>query len=577
MFAAKRSESERFMMFFQNNCQVDEKSVSNRKDKCAAAVKRTEKVLRPFSDLRSRTGMMVRVAYDFACQKDLIRGNRIEMDLDFSKTVDYKAWIRLRDIFGDFELEDFQSFMLAIIHDEKRYSHLVLKSVDSSYCELALGLLRPECCADRVIGSGSGAMIFACMLMERTDAAAGFPFAKTIAFEDGVSDLTAANMIAGVLGDGSCDVFRSSIPECSEIGGAHYVSLAKRTRHRASLDSPKLSEWERIVRIIMKSAPKRMVALVSAKAIEGGQDGKCFGEFIARGYVEGVVELPLLSDDASESKLFMVVIEKKAGRDSVKVVDGSAFYECGANGRNKMLVGKICSKYFSADVETLSLVDYSNMLRKSPSFAIHHENNRYERGMRLGDHAEIFSGCQHTADAFAKKGLISENPSQFKLLSPGDIHDGFIFRETLANAKNCCDMAKYEKYALRCNDIVICVKSSKVKAAIVDWHPEERIIAIGGMLVIRMIDGSGVDPWYLRMFLDSDKGRQALSAAISENGSVFASSDDLKDIEVPFAGLDKQVRIAKAYERKSRRAFKCRMEALRLENEMRSMSDNAFG
>ena len=82
-------------MFFQNNCQVDEKSVSNRKDKCAAAVKRTEKVLRPFSDFRSRTGMMVRVAYDFACQKDLIRGNRIEMDLDFSKTVDYKANIRI--------------------------------------------------------------------------------------------------------------------------------------------------------------------------------------------------------------------------------------------------------------------------------------------------------------------------------------------------------------------------------------------------------------------------------------------------------------------------------------------------
>ena len=69
---------------------------------------------------------------------------------------------------------------------------------------------------------------------------------------------------------------------------------------------------------------------------------------------------------------------------------------------------------------------------------------------------------------------------------------------------------KIFKFALKKDDIVLTSKSSKVKIAIVDCETKDNIILTGGMLCIRP-NTDLIKPEYLKMFLDSKKGKEILA------------------------------------------------------------------
>ena len=132
------------------------------------------------------------------------------------------------------------------------------------------------------------------------------------------------------------------------------------------------------------------------------------------------------------------------------------------------------------------------------------------------------------------------------------------------------------KFALRKNDVIMTAKSSKVKIAIVDYQPEEDVILTGGMLCIRPKDDV-ILPSYLKMFLDSTKGKEILKSI--QKGSVIQTItvSALKSILVSCPPLELQEYFAKRYQSKLSMYAALKKELADLEEKINNFYDDVEG
>ena len=116
-------------------------------------------------------------------------------------------------------------------------------------------------------------------------------------------------------------------------------------------------------------------------------------------------------------------------------------------------------------------------------------------------------------------------------------------------------------------------KSSKVKIAIVDYQPEEDVILTGGMLCIRPKEGV-ILPSYLKMFLDSSKGKEILKSI--QKGSIIQTItvSALKSIVVSCPPIEIQMDVAKRYQSKLSMYAALKRELADLEEKINNYYDD---
>ena len=108
---------------------------------------------------------------------------------------------------------------------------------------------------------------------------------------------------------------------------------------------------------------------------------------------------------------------------------------------------------------------------------------------------------------------------------------------------------KFDKFAIQYGDVVVTSKSSKVKTAVVDIVPEEKILVTGGMLIVRP-DQNKLNSTYLKMFLDSERGQAALKRVQKGSIVVTVTAKSLSSIEIPMINIEKQTKKATRYNEK---------------------------
>lgn len=114
-------------------------------------------------------------------------------------------------------------------------------------------------------------------------------------------------------------------------------------------------------------------------------------------------------------------------------------------------------------------------------------------------------------------------------MTSSDIENGMVRWESLRSID--IKDNKFDKFAVQYGDVVVTSKTSKVKIAVVDIDPKEKVLVTGGMLIIRpKLDKLNLT--YLKMFLDSKMGQSALKSIQKGTVIVTVTAGGLSMIEI---------------------------------------------
>ena len=142
--------------------------------------------------------------------------------------------------------------------------------------------------------------------------------------------------------------------------------------------------------------------------------------------------------------------------------------------------------------------------------------------------------------------LACHEDTGIRYLNLANIVDGSIDDE-LPFLKNLDP--KLEKYCLETGDLLLSKNGAPYKVAVAKVPEGQRIIANGNLYIIKL-DTEKVDPYYVAAFLNSPDGKEILARA--SKGTVIPNLplSELSKIKIPLESMEKQVRIAAAYQAK---------------------------
>jgi type I restriction-modification system DNA methylase subunit len=328
-------------------------------------------------------------------------------------------------------------------------------------------------------------------------------------------------------------------------------------------------DWIFIDRLLknLKGSEKRAFAITTGRALFNAAD-KDYREYLVKqGLLEGVIELPQCLFDKTNIKLFALVFS--TNNENVKLFDASAFVTNEKNNNsNSVDVKEIISFYWSSSVTSKSIEELSEFQNWIPSTVLI-DIVKPKNGVKLSEVSTVFTGSQYTIRNFQDK--ISHTKTNYQLLTSGDIQDGTIDVNKLDYINN--SDIKLDKHALAKNDVVITSKSSKVKIAVIDFDPTEKIIVTGGMIIVRP-NTSMLNPTYLKIFLESEQGQRVLKSIQKGMTIVTLNSKELAEIMIPLPPIDHQYKMAKKFNSKLSTLWALKSEIETIENDIKNFYNN---
>ena len=290
---------------------------------------------------------------------------------------------------------------------------------------------------------------------------------------------------------------------------------------------------------------------------------------IGQGLVNAVVSLPerALSDTGMASVLLVL----GHGNTSVRMVDGTRFFE---DRRRQMVltpagVDAIADGYrnesdFSRDVSADEIA--------GSGFVLH--PNRYlgeieiDNGVPLSELMfSVTRGAMIPASQLDT--LQSAAPTPVQYLQVKHIVDGAVDLDLpyLAEVE-----PKLQRHKLQTGDLLISKIGDPLKVAVAEVPKGRTIIPTGNLYVLRLNEDK-VDPYYIKAYLESERGLAALRRL--STGSVIASLSlsGLKDVLIPMVSLEAQRKIVLKYRTKADEIALLRQRIVRLQRELKSVID----
>ena len=261
-------------------------------------------------------------------------------------------------------------------------------------------------------------------------------------------------------------------------------------------------------------------------------------DIVEKGYVEAVISLPgnIFNNTMIETTLLVL----SNGNKRVKFINASSLCEKEEN-KNKLDVEKIYNEYSNvkdSDItKTISIKEIEKM-----SYSLLANNYMAKKKVTinnpktLSEVAEIFRGYQITSSEINQLSEIKNNVIPCKIINITNLNDGKIDKElTTIYPEN----DKMNRYLLKNKDILVSAKGTINKFAVIEIKDDEKYIASGNFNIIRL-KSNLVNPYYLKMFLESSKGTILLDS-IRSGGVLPALNMALfKDMEITVPPIKEQ-------------------------------------
>ena len=329
------------------------------------------------------------------------------------------------------------------------------------------------------------------------------------------------------------------------------------------INSRTSTEWLFVLKALesMKNNGK-LVALLPDGVLFKASDTQVRKYLLENKLIEGIISLPANAFNDSNIKLSMVVLSKN--NSTFKYVDGEEIL-CdlpikGLNSEEAAI--DLLTAYNLQEVKQYELNNVENVYYNLSLNSI--EGNESDKDLpELSSVADIIRGSNLTLSNF--KDEIFDGDSNYQILTSSDIEDtGIINYQKLTNIGGG---KKYDKFVLQKGDVVITAKSTRVKVAVVNDEPSKRIVVTGGMIIVRP-HRNELDGTYLKIYLDSAKGRKSLSAIQKGTTIVTVSFENLLRLKVDLPPIANQLEISSHYKIMNEKYESAKREAALMEQEI---------
>ena len=530
--------------------------------------------------------LVISNAYKHVCENNLIYfkdSDLLALAEDMNQEISNSSVERLNKVFLDLTLDEIRDLVYDSLSGKNRSGRGFVENSNSSLCLLVNDLLDIDEGGHMVLDLGSGTGNFLANVY-RVAHEKKFVLKDLIGVELNSEQANISKMALYILSDGSVNpqiitgnaLEKLSVPynkgySFPPFGMRKLLPEDSRASHlfpEVNLSNRNTGEWIFVDALLsgLVGRQQRAVALVTAKALFNDADKEYRNKLIQNGWLEGIIELPIGALSFVGAKTFLLIFSRE--NEQVKFIDASDVI--GAQNKRyaniELPIKAIEDLYYSSEAKSKKnseLIDSSNLMPSANLVEV----KMLENGIQLKEVADIIIGNQYTLGVFESKGLLSDKPTGYRILTSGDIEGGAVNWKSLKPVAFKDD--KFDKFAVHCGDVVVSSKSSKVKTVVIDVEPKEKIIVTGGMLIVRP-DVKRLNPTYLKIFLDSEEGQAVLKSIQKGTIIVTINASSLGTIYVPMVDMETQKRKADRYNEKLSTLIAYKKEIERIENSLKN-------
>lgn len=259
--------------------------------------------------------------------------------------------------------------------------------------------------------------------------------------------------------------------------------------------------------------------------------------FIDNGLIEAVIALPnSLFDGTRVSASFIVLSHNNK---EIAFVDARNQFQSESKIKNVLTQENIETivSASTSETEISSIVSYDDVVKNKyeiyPTTYLN-TKTKVENGVEFGTLIKnVICGLQITPDKL--KELTSETETKYQYLCPNDVRSG-ISEMSLPHLTGVTDA--YMNHCIKNRSLII-TKIGSPKITVAKVSGENDIIAVGRLYVLEL-DEEKVNPYYVKAYLESSQGQDALEAC--DGGSTIRNIklDLLKKLQIPMISIEEQ-------------------------------------
>lgn len=296
-----------------------------------------------------------------------------------------------------------------------------------------------------------------------------------------------------------------------------------------------------------------VLSFVANGVLFNGIDEEVRKYLVTNNYIDTIITLPngILPYSGVSSSL--VILKKNRGSyHAIRMIDASEIYS-----------EQRRYKYFSqTDIENIMRL-YTSDNHTEKSFDVTLDEimandaylgmNRYctytiENAVELDSVVDkIFRGYQLNAKELDNLTPDEGEETEYRIINISDIQaEGFV-SSNLRSIK-ADDKKKYDKFLVEDGDIIITAKNTTIKSAIYRKNGNYKAVLSGNLIAIR-VNQNRINPYYLKAFIDSEKGEMAIKSIQTGTSIITINANSLKGMRISLLSKAEQEIIGNEYKK----------------------------
>lgn len=185
---------------------------------------------------------------------------------------------------------------------------------------------------------------------------------------------------------------------------------------------------------------------------------------------------------------------------------------------------------------------------------------------------DIYRGYQVSSNEIKQYSENINGREEYQIVNITNITDGNIDSDL---TKIYPDTDKMDKYLLQDKDLLVSSKGTLSKFAVVEIKNNEKYIPSGNFTILRL-DTNSINPYYLKIFFESNKGTAIINSIKSGGVLPAINLSQFKEINVPVPSIEEQNRIVNRYLAKTDEIKMIKNKLNKLEENLTDIANEEF-
>lgn len=185
---------------------------------------------------------------------------------------------------------------------------------------------------------------------------------------------------------------------------------------------------------------------------------------------------------------------------------------------------------------------------------------------------DIYRGYQVSSNEIKQYSENINGREEYQIVNITNITDGNIDSDL---TKIYPDTDKMDKYLLQDKDLLVSSKGTLSKFAVVEIKNNEKYIPSGNFTILRL-DTNSINPYYLKIFFESNKGTAIINSIKSGGILPAINLSQFKEINVPVPSIEEQNRIVNRYLAKTDEIKMIKNKLNKLEENLTDIANEEF-